>query len=211
MFAGAIDHNKTEQMVESLGESSDLNELNINIKKIFESFDIEKFSIAGYCDNEFQIFDTYPPDWMSHYISSQYHFHDPILSWNKIRLPFSWSSNKIKNLTPTQERLFSVAHDFGINTGITLSVPSQTGQIFLTLLDHENHHPFALYALSLAAQSYWHFTQITKAKTLLSLLTAREREIIFLKTKGLAMKTVATTLNISESTVVFHLTNIKKN
>ena len=41
MFTGAIDNNKTEQMVESLGESRDLNDLNENIKKIFESFDVD--------------------------------------------------------------------------------------------------------------------------------------------------------------------------
>ena len=210
MFTGAIDNNKTEQMVESLGESKDLSELNKNIKKIFESFDVDRFSIMGYFDSEFKSFDTYPQDWIQYYISNQYYAYDPVLSWDKIRLPFSWKGNEMRDLTPTQERLFSEAHDFVVKTGITLSVPSCTGQTFLTLLDYESHHPSALYALSLAAQSYWHFIQTTKAKNLLSLLTAREREIIFLKTKGLAMKGVATTLNISESTVVFHLTNIKK-
>lgn len=210
MFTSVIDNQKTEQMVENLGESSNLNELNQNIKKIFESFDVERFAITGYCDNTFRSFTTYPNEWIQHYIENQYYDHDPVLSWGKLRLPFHWEGSKMTDLTPIQERLVSQAHDFGIKTGITLSVPSSTGQAFLTLLDYQELHPSALYVLSLAAQSYWHFMQTTQAKELLNLLTTREREIIFLKTKGLAMKNVAISLNISESTVVFHLTNIKK-
>ena len=151
-----INKKKIEQMIESLWEIDDLDELDLKVKRICEAFDVEKFSIASYFNNEFQLVDTYPLAWVDHYKENHYYLHDPILSWSKIRLPFNWCGNKMENLTLVQKRLFSEAHDFGVKNGITISLlPFSNEPTFLTVLNLSKLHVDAMHALSLVGYAYW--------------------------------------------------------
>lgn len=212
-----IDNNRhIEQMLEGLWESCNLAELNGRLKEIYEFFDAEKFSVVTYFDIEkskkgFDFFETYPSEWVNHYIENQYHLHDPILSWGKICLPFHWKGSEKKDLTPIQKCLFSEAHDFGINEGVTLSLhPSPREQTFITVLNIDKLRPVMLHAVSLASQFYLHIKQKIDAIYLISSLTTREREVIYLKAQGTSSRRVAEILSISEPTVVFHLKNARR-
>jgi hypothetical protein len=150
-----INKEKIEQMIESLWESDDLDTLDLKVKRICEAFDVEKFSIASYFNNEFQIVDTYPLEWMNHYREHKYYLHDPVTSWGKIRLSFSWQGDKMKNLTPIQKRLFSEAHDFGVKNGTTISLlPFANERAFFTVLNLSKLHPDVMQALSLMGHAY---------------------------------------------------------
>ena len=206
-----IDNNRqVEQMIEGLWESRDVIELNRTVKGICEFFDVERFALVSYLGTNFQTFATYPPEWAKHYIENQYHLHDPVLSGDKMRLPFYWKCNEIKDLTSVQQRLFSEAHDFGVEGGTSLSFPFYREHTVFALLNNKPLDSQMLYALSLAARFYWQTKKKIETKQFLELLTRREREVLFLKSQGLSSQKVAQNLSLSVPTVVFHLKNARK-
>ncbi len=62
----------------------------------------------------------------------------------------------------------------------------------------------------LAADTYFRSAKKFESKELIASLTPREHEILKLKSEGLSAKKISILLHVSESTVTFHLINIKK-
>ncbi len=210
-----IDQHHAEVLLETLAESNTIAELNSNLTKICNHYNIDKFSITTFFNMEqptkgFDYFETYPPEWVAHYVENQYYLHDPAHGWGKIRMPFSWDGSKLENLTPIQSKMFYEAHDFNVKAGTTISLlPRQEEQSFLTILDVMHPHPEITNTLTMAAQLYWNTKRILDAKHTLSIFTTRELEVLFFKSQGMPIKVVADRLAISESTVIFHLKNAR--
>lgn len=206
-----------EELLNTFTQKKNSEELHELFRQICEHYFIEKFAIANFAVKEgsfagFQIFDTYPGGWIKHYLEKQYYLHDPVFSTlGKIRLPYSWESRKMSEMTPTQQRLFSEAADYNIKFGTTIPfMPTAQGQTFLTIIDHVNIHPEILYVLNTALQLYENRRFELKIVEKISTLTPREYEILELKSQGIPLKCVADKLQITEVTTNFHLKNIKQ-
>jgi LuxR family quorum-sensing system transcriptional regulator CciR len=159
------------------------------------------------------ISNDYPAEWLKHYAKNQYYLNDPRLEdFGKIHPPFAWDlENKIDKLSPIQQKIFNDSCDFNVKKGMTIPFYAQNGsQAFLSVLNKKKIHPEAFHILTLATDLYFEKKKSCESKELISTLTPREHEILSLKSEGHSAKEIAKLLQISESTVTFHLINIKK-
>ena len=159
------------------------------------------------------ISNDYPAEWLKHYAKNQYYLNDPRLEdFGKIHPPFAWDlENKINELSPVQQKIFNDSCDFNVKKGMTIPFYAQSGsQAFLSVLNKKKVHPEAFHVLTLATNLYFEKKKSCESKELISTLTPREHGILSLKSEGISAKEIAKLLQISESTVTFHLINIKK-
>lgn len=212
-----IDHQQTEEMLEALADSSSETGLNHQFVRICENFFVDKFVIGtvfdlGNQEKKMDLFDTYPREWMEHYVKNQYFEHDKVLDWKNVRLPFGWKIDSLLDeASPTQKRLYQEAGDFGVCKGLIIPFISKDNEKnFLAVLDVVHPHPDMVHTLSLASQLYWATKRRLDAKSTLNLFTTREKEVLFLKSQGMPIKVVADRLAISESTVIFHVKNARQ-
>jgi DNA-binding CsgD family transcriptional regulator len=206
-----IKRRQVEGWLEALKESQTLDELDRRFTDIFHNYSSDRFSVVKISPSrKIDFFETYPPEWVKHYLKNRYYLIDPVFPWGKMTLPFNWDIEDFDNLTPLQNQLLYEAHDYGVKKGTTIPVVlGQNEQSYLTILDTVNPHPEMLHALSFAGHIYWDVKNELQCKQTLSLLTKREYEVMALKSQGKPIKVVADSLAISEATVVFHLRNIR--
>ena len=212
-----LDNHEIESVLEALVEGKTHEELDMAMTQIFEYYFIEKYAFSDIvnvgAEKDIRILlNTYPRKWANHYLENQYYVHDPIvLNSGKMKLPFSWEKRTLEKLTPIQKQIFNEASDYNIKCGTAIPLlPRSNGQCFLTILDHINIHPYITYVLTLASQMYYDRKRMIDANQHISTLTQREREILLMKSHGLSIKVVAHRLGVSDSTVVFHLRNIRQ-
>ena len=188
------------------------------MKQVFEYYFIERYALVDILNLDSEkkqmrvIINTYPKDWLEHYLKKQYYLYDPIFSNSgKVLLPFSWGKRTFERLSSSQEQIFNEASKYGIKYGTTIPLlPRPDGQCFLNILDHVNIHPYITYALTLATQFYYDRRSMLDSWKYINGLTHREKEILSMKSQGLSIKIIADKLSIANSTVVFHLRNIRQ-
>ncbi len=207
-----IKRRQAENWLGILKESTTVDELNKRFVDIFHHYSSDRFSIVKISiSQKIDFFETYPPEWVDHYVRNKYYLIDPVFPWGKMILPFSWDIEAFDNLTLLQNQLFHQAHDYGVTKGTTIPlVLGQHDQSYLTILDTINPHPEMVHALSFAGHIYWNVKTELQSSQSLSSLTRREYEVMALKSQGKPIKVVADNLAISEATVVFHLRNIRQ-
>jgi len=212
-----LKNQEIESVLEILITSQTHTDLDTELSKIFEYYCIERYAFVDISNLEGEknikgFLTTYPKAWQDHYVQNKYHNYDPVfLSFGKMRLPFNWDKKTLEKLTPIQQQIFKDASDFDIKYGTTIPlIPRSDGQSFLTILDHENINPFIIYILTLATQLYYERKRIIDANHQISVLTHREKEILQMKSEGLSIKIIAYKLGVSDSTIVFHLRNIRQ-
>ena len=207
-----IERRQAECWLEILKGSETVDELNQRFTSIFHHYSSDRFSIVKISAfQKIDFFETYPPEWVDHYVKNKYYLIDPVFPWGKMILPFSWDIEAFDSLTLLQNQLFHQSHDYGVIKGTTIPlILGQHDQSYLTILDTMNPHPEMVHALSFAGHIYWNVKNELESKQSLSLLTRREYEVMALKSQGKPIKVVAKHLAISEATVVFHLRNIRQ-
>ena len=212
-----LNDQEIESILEALLSSQTYMELDNVLTEIFEHYDIERYAFVdilnvGQEKNIKGFLTTYPQAWLEHYVENKYHNHDPVfLSCGKMRLPFNWDRKTLQNLTPIQKQIFKDATDFNIKCGTTIPLfPRADGQSFLTILDHLSIHPYISYILTVASQLYYDRRKTLDANQSISMLTYREKEILQMKAQGLSIKVISHRLGISDSTIIFHLKNIRQ-
>jgi len=148
---------KIKDGIEILNEEScaEAKVLNIFNDICFE-FCIEQFSIAVFAGKEditesFYIYDTYSKEWIERYRNQQYYLYDPVFSsLQKVAIPFEWDTESFQNILPAQKNVMREARDFGICSGITISlIPHRTFHGFVTVLNKPFLHYDVLSTLSL--------------------------------------------------------------
>ncbi len=157
--------------------------------------------------------DSYPVNWMTHYVQNKYNLDDPRLKeYGKIRPPYTWElDKKNRELSAVQQNIFKESCDFGVAKGLTVPFYPKNGiQPLLSVFNQKTLHPEALHILTFATKLYFERKKFFESKKLISNLTPREHEILTLKSEGLSTKSIADRLQISEHTITFHLINIKK-
>jgi len=178
-------------------------------------FDLERFAFGiryGKKDNFDSFFgvSTHSNELKEYYIKNKCHLYDPLFhALYKLAMPFEWNLEKIDNLFPIQKELMNAFMSFNIQTGTTiLLTPHSTFQGFITIL-HTSLHPEVLYALSLIANACTSKRMSIKESQDLKILTGREIEILSQKSQGQTIKAVSYNLSLSQSTIQFHLGNIR--
>ena len=179
----------------------------------FDQFVLAKFYYSKNLLNYELCSDNYPLEWMKHYVKNQYYLNDPRLKdFGTIHPPIIWDLKKETNgLSPIQKVIFKEACEFNAEEGMTIPFKVQKGsQAYISVLRKKKINPEALHILTRATDLYFERKDFFESKELIANLTPREHEILALKSEGLSAKEIAKLLHISDSTVTFHLINIKK-
>ncbi len=126
-------------------------------------------------------------------------------------LPQSWHINNFTNISEEQRKILDMASSFSICSGTTIPIKRNNNSLmYFTSTDRIIHHPEVLYLFSYALTVYWDIYQKIVDNLKLAQLTEKEKEVLFLKKKGLLSKNISSDLNISMATVAFHLKNIRQ-
>ena len=195
--------------------------LNINFKKICEHYFIETFALAALSKRNrsyerqyklFSTFDSFPPEWIERYQHNKYYLNDPVfLHAQNTTTPYHWQSDKIKDINTIQKKILSEAHDFGIKRGTIIPLlPNAKFDGLLSLVDINIHHSEVLYTLASASHIYLKRKEHFDLRNNFSILTDKEMAVLSLKAQGYINKSISAELSVSESTVLFHLKNIKR-
>jgi DNA-binding CsgD family transcriptional regulator len=214
-------HKKDADPLMDLYNSSSLEQLNENFEKICENYCIETFALAILLKREnaysnqgklFSTFDSYPAEWKIRYSQNKYFLYDPVfLEAQNITMPYYWHIDKFDNIESNQKTILSEACEFGIKRGTTIPLlPNGRFTGTLTLVDTNIYHPEAIYSLASASQVYFNRKEYLDLKNKLSTLTDKEMMVISLRAEGYSAKQIALELRLSDSTVLFHLKNIRK-
>jgi DNA-binding CsgD family transcriptional regulator len=141
-----------------------------------------------------------------------YHAHDPICNHlGHVQLPFLWNKNTFSPLTPIQKQLFKEAETFGLTYGLAIPLGVSSGaQSFVLIPNQKRLYVEQNYIISLICQAYEHKKNTLSAKSVCPILSPREIEILRLRYNGIMIKQICHELEISKSTVSFHLNNAKK-
>lgn len=216
-----IKFSSEKKIIDDLYSSSSIDDINVHFTKLCNHFHIERFALAKISDNKrspflrenkFEIFDTYPKEWMNMYIKKNFYEFDPVYKLiDQTYFPQTWHVNDFNNLSDPERKIFEIASDFSISTGTTIPIKNiDASKIYFTSADRIIHHPEVLYILSHAARIYWDVYQKQISNISFTQLTQKEKEIFLLKKQGLLSKNIADNLNISMATVAFHLKNIRQ-
>lgn len=104
----------------------------------------------------------------------------------------------------------NTASDYGIKWGETIPlVPHPKYQGFMTIANAPPLHHEVLYTVQYIANICVDKIVPMMCCKGLGSLTKREIEILTLKSEGLVIKALSNQLNLSNSTIVFHLKNIR--
>jgi DNA-binding CsgD family transcriptional regulator len=173
------------------------------------------------------IITTYPADWIQHYFSSQYLDEDPVVAEAlRRRLSFLWSDvGTSAALSRRQRKLMKEARDAGIAGGLTIpiigrGVDAAALNVVPDLSDSRATAALLRYRPLLQVLAI-HFHRRARSKLLeraltggsprrLSLLSAREREVLEWIARGKSTWEIAQILGVSEKGVEFHVENAKR-
>lgn len=210
-----------KKLIDDLYSSSSIEDLNENFTQLCNCFYIERFAVAKISDkqnlsllkeNKFEIFDTYPKEWMDMYVKKKFYEFDPVYKLiDQSYLPQTWHVNDFINISEKERKFFEIASNFSICSGTTIHIKNNDAStVYFTSVDRIIYHPEVLYILSHAIRIYWDVYQKHISNLAFLQLTQKEKEIFLLKKQGLLSKNIASDLNISMATVAFHLKNIRQ-
>lgn len=165
---------------------------------------------------KFIMFDTCPPGWKEHYMSSKFSETDPVIRFgmNSIE-PLTWSE-KLFSDTP---QLWSDIRAFGLKVGISQpcwaahgvfgllsfmrpETPLTTGEIGML----RRQMQIVTNLLHISMYERMGISKMTAASDVN--LTLREREILRWTSEGKTAEIIGKILNISTRTVNFHISNV---
>jgi DNA-binding CsgD family transcriptional regulator len=164
------------------------------------------------------ILNGYPREWREHYDRCGYLLIDPVLqrALNTV-LPFAWDELD-QQATPVVAALFSQAAEYGLKHGISIPVHGAHGEGALLCLARPTPLPESVVERTgLFRRAQWFTAHLHEQlrgliyrervdERPVEKLTARERQCLQLAAEGQSSTQIALQANISERTVVFHLT-----
>lgn len=164
-------------------------------------------------------FSTYPKAWTDHYEQRRYVTVDPVmLEARTALLPFQWRGEKIRSAaTGAQLRVFDEAGDFGIRDGITAPVHGADGEFAVLSATPAESGSFdklfrarrdAVHLLALHCHAAVR-RLLKRPEQKAPRLSPRELECLKWTAAGKTAWEIGEILNLSESTVVWHLNNAK--
>lgn len=179
-------------------------------------------ALPGSRNNRPRLISTYPPEWTSHYLESQYQRIDPVIvEALRCREPFRWGIGfSCGSSSLMQQQLLDEASHYGIRLGFTVPIHDGHGPTAaLTFASDEPSHPFELClktherVLQLMAM-YFHAHVRRKLECDNKIngiaLSPRELECLNWAARGKSAWEIGCILGISRHTVVSYLDAAKE-
>jgi len=154
------------------------------------------------------------PDWVAHYLRENHCQRDPAFRLaRRTVIPFDWASAPYDPETePHMKEVMDRAHDFNVDKGISVSIPSSRGIIGVVWVagpdfdEREVHkpvlHTLALYAFHRVEQLLGTGRQKNAG------LTQREREVMGWVSEGKTAWEIGRILNLSQRTIEWHIRQV---
>jgi len=210
-----------QKFVEDSNYAEDEASLVSSFKQAINHFGFQTFSCLSLTDytkpeiNALNIVEL-PEEWTIRYLENEYHKKDIILEKMAYSLtPVEWST--LESPTKEQALILNEATDFGLVNGMSLPifVPGLFPTTFSISGNEEDIDKNCFPILYMLAM-YFHeavlrIRSISSVKTYIDLqLTPREKECLQWAAVGKSDNVIADILNISKSTVHFHIENAKR-
>lgn len=203
--------NEINKETDSIEEACDV------LKDVCQSLGINHFYLGIFFGKEsitesFFLYSNYLREWEGCYQRNRCHLCDPIFnSLKKIEFPFEWDVKGINEMILLQRELMQETYKFGIEKGTTIPLlPHSMFHGFFTIINQVSIHPDVVHMLSLAANTCTNKIMKCKEAEIFKCLTDREMDVLIQKSHGLSIKGVSRKLDVTESTMAFHLANIRK-
>jgi DNA-binding CsgD family transcriptional regulator len=157
---------------------------------------------------------NYPEEWQQRYNKKEYFDIDLTVAHCKEKTtPIIWPTEK-KEISKVNKKMFSEASDFGITSGISFPCHSTLGEYGALAVSTSQRFrqsdlskPENLYALQILSSSLFDIMKLRCRKESKIKLTEREKECLRWVVAGKTSWEIATIVNISERTVIFHIKN----
>lgn len=164
---------------------------------------------------------NYPDAWWTEYFKDNMQKCDPVVRYCfEKNAPIRWDKlMKMEEYTsPTAEQMMIKAASFGLTHGFSVPIKSHSGEVAIFSLtspsieniDEQFNHslPYAQSMSYFLLDAYFRF----KSKIIGNdfKITPRERECLFWACEGKTAWEIAHIINISERTVIFHMTSATK-
>lgn len=160
------------------------------------------------------IIELYPSQWMEHYMKENYIEVDSVLHYSlNNNLPIIWKDD----VFAASKKMREESKDAGLEFGVSFPIHSVTGEngIFSIATDQGKAINDEIFMLTSALLPYIHekikdVERHNRFYPNLPKLSKRELEVLKWTAFGKTAFEVSMILNISERTIVFHLSNIMK-
>ena len=163
------------------------------------------------------IVSIYPNGWMEHYMKSNYIETDSVLHYSlNNNLPVTWTDELFEN-SKNSKLMRDESKEVGLEYGISFPIHSASGEngIFSMATPTKKAINNEVYFLMSALLPYIHekikeLERGNKFYPKIPELSARELEVLKWTAIGKTASEISSILNITERTVVFHVTKINK-
>jgi DNA-binding CsgD family transcriptional regulator len=161
---------------------------------------------------------SFKTEWIDTYISNSYAHIDPVLKRaHVLKHAFQWDFTREDYIHNEQHKFIESAMDFGLQSGVTCSLPvpnKTTQQIIVGTLGNvdTSRYGVAKNALTVLLPVFQLSFDIAKEGDASDQprFTNMEHKVLVWASKGKGVWEISTLLNISQSTVKFHLQNVYK-
>ena len=163
---------------------------------------------------------NYPQDWRERYERKLYIHYDPVVAvGRRSRLPYFWNNTGfISPYRKAQQKVFHEAGAYGINTGYSIPIAGNIGELGLfsvaarnekKLLEAMNGAAHLIYVLGLQLHDHVLSLGSEEQDTAPAVdLSARELECLKWAAEGLTTEQIADRMAISSATVNYHFNKI---
>lgn len=167
---------------------------------------------------------NYPDDWMATYFEEGFQRHDPVVRYCFENVaPIRWEQllTMDQYITPEAEKVLAKAGEMGLKHGVSIPVRSHTGDVAVfslsTKVDEDINGRFEKVLATAQMFATELFNTVSRIninqkveETQKEKLTPRELECLFWACEGKTTWEISKIIEISERTVIFHLTSATK-
>lgn len=217
-------HRVLENFVEQLSASVDAVDLRKTMASVATAFDFPLFAYFTYpsaSGDPPRLISNYPPPWTSRYLQERYDNLDPVIQrglrgWDT----FEWGAALGQpNIPKPQQQVLEWAAQFGIRSGLTLSMHDRRDRFAALTFASDETKPLLLRSLTryekalqlVAINFHIHVRRKLADDRVVDgvTLTPREFECLQWATRGKSAWEISQLLRISKRTVTFHVENAK--
>jgi LuxR family transcriptional regulator, activator of conjugal transfer of Ti plasmids len=213
-----------QNFVDELWTACDGSALHHAAERVASELGFENFAYLGLHESHTVWISNYPRDWISRYFERGYERIDPVVSLAKThRRAFAWTGEDWRSHRNKSVRgLFNEAHDFHIETGITVPIASgfdstaaitfatqsATADLYKRLTDARDF--LELVGLYFHAHIDLKVKNAQPSQKSHPLLSQRETQCLEWAARGKTTAEVAEIISLSSRTVTFHLENARR-
>jgi LuxR family transcriptional regulator, transcriptional activator of the bioluminescence operon len=215
------------ELIPSLDNVSNEIDLKAVCEKFCSSFEMEYYifaicSVTSLSAPEVTAYSNYPEDWFKSYFEEEMQKHDPVVKYCfENTSPIRWDKlmTMSQYVDPIGAKIIQRASEFGLVNGLSIPLKAPNGKIAIFSLATANTEridvrmndvlPLAQNFSSLLFDTSIRLG-LTQSESNDSQLTAREIECLFWACEGKTAWEISKILDVSERTIIFHLTSATK-